>query len=109
MTSSGCDMPFMRLHEILTVILDLCKLYLFANLQSLRTFVCYSRDLILLNILWCWKFSSSSIPVDPFWGLDFLAYKLGQCYYLVNIKISYHGAHFGTSLGQYGGGRSGAG
>ena len=31
-------MTFMRLHEILAAILDLCKLYLFAHLQSLRTF-----------------------------------------------------------------------
>ena len=40
-------MTFIRFREILAAILDLCKLYLFAHLRSLRTLVCYSRDLIL--------------------------------------------------------------
>ena len=31
-------MTFMRFREILEAILDLCKLYLFAHLRSLRTF-----------------------------------------------------------------------
>ena len=31
-------MTYIRLHEILAAILDLCKLYLFAYLRSLRTF-----------------------------------------------------------------------
>ena len=65
-------MTFMRLHEILAAILDLCKLYQFAHLRSLRTF-----SMLFLgpytNILWCWKFSCNSIPVDPFLELDFLA------------------------------------
>ena len=65
-------MTYIRLHEILAAILDLCKLYLFAHLLSLRTF---SMSLLgpYTNILWCRKFSCNSIPVDPFLELDFLA------------------------------------
>ena len=70
MTSRICDMTFMRLHEILATILDICKLYLFAHLRSLRTFSMLFQG-PYTNILWCQKFSCSSIPVDPFWGLDF--------------------------------------
>ena len=66
-------MTFMRFWENLVAILDLCKLYLFAHLRSLRTFSMLFQG-PYTNILWCRKFSCSSIPVDPFLRLDFLAY-----------------------------------
>ena len=39
-------MPFMRLHEILADMLDLCKLYLFAHLQSLRTISTVNQQIL---------------------------------------------------------------